>query len=198
MIGRIRIISRKGAPGIALIVFLALQIPLPGQALDLRLAILEPLLNKEWRGMMKAPDGSAEWEVVCTYKPILDGKAVKVARTSAAQNGLEEGTIYWDGPAGKVAFFSIHNSGVFSSGFVSVEKDLIVFEGRMTLPAPPPTAGIKQSFDFRNTFELVSESEMVDRWFQNAFGPWRPGHVISFRAKRTQTGLKSAAGWARE
>jgi len=197
MMGRIRFLGRIGAPGFALIVFLALQVPLPGQTIDPRLASLEPLLNKDWRGLMKAPDGSAEWEVVCTYRPVLDGKAVKVARTSAAQNSFEEGIIYWDDPAGKIAFFSIHNSAVFSSGFVSVDKDLIVFEGRMTLPAPPPKADIRQSFDFRNTFELVSESEMVDRWFQNAFGPWRPGHVISFRAKRTQTGLKSAGGWAR-
>jgi hypothetical protein len=174
-------------------VFLALQVPLPGQAIDPRLASLEPLLNREWRGMMKAPDGGAEWEVVCTYEAVWDGKAVKYARTSAEQKSFEEGTIYWDDPAGRIAFFSIHSSGAFSSGSVSREKDLIVFEGRMTMPARPPSADIKQSFDFRNTFEVTSEAEMVDRWFQNAFGPWRPGHVISFKARKNQAGSGPAA-----
>jgi hypothetical protein len=26
---------------------------------------------------------------------------------------------------------------------------------------------------------------MIDRWFQNAFGPWRPGHVIEFAEIKT-------------
>ena len=174
----------KSAAGFFLSVFLALQIPLFGQTLDSRLALLEPLLNKEWRGLMKAPDGSAEWEVVCTYRAVWEGKVVKYTRTSAEQNSFEEGTIYWDDPAKKIAFFSVHNNGVFTSGFISIDKKVIIFEGRMTWPAAPPNADIKQSYDFRNTIEFVSESEMVDRWFQKAFGPWRPGHVVSFKAQK--------------
>jgi len=172
----------KKAPGFILAVFLASQATLFGQTLNPRLAPLKPLLDKEWRGLMKTPDGSAEWEVVFTYLAVWEGKVVKYTRASAEQNTFEEGTIYWDDPAKKIAFFSIHSNGVFSSGFVSLEKDAIIFEGRMTWPAAPPNADIKQSFDFRNTFDFISESEMVDRWFQNAFGPWRPGHVISFKA----------------
>jgi hypothetical protein len=29
---------------------------------------------------------------------------------------------------------------------------------------------------------------MVDKWFQNAFGPWRPGHVVNFKASALSTG----------
>jgi len=31
---------------------------------------------------------------------------------------------------------------------------------------------------------------MTDRWFQNAFGPWRPGHVITFKAAMKAPGSR--------
>jgi hypothetical protein len=153
---------------------------------DPKLALLAPLINEEWTGMMKAPDESAEWKVECRYEAVWNGKVIKYTRTIPTQNSVEEGYIYWDDIAKKMAFFTIYSSAVFASGFVSVEKNIITFEGKMTWPAPPPNPGIKQSYDFRNTFEMKSATEMVDRWFQNAFGPWRPGHVIEFHLDQSK------------
>ena len=183
----------KRVCGLFLAAFFVLRSGLFGQALDPKLASLEPLLDKEWRGLMKAPDGTAEWEVVCAYRALWDGKAVRYTRTVADLQNAEEGTIYWDDTAKKIAFFSLQSNAVHSSGFLTVEKNVITFEGKMTWPAPPPEPGVKQAFDFRNTFELVSESEMVDKWSQNAFGPWRPGHVISFKAQKERAGPGPAA-----
>jgi hypothetical protein len=175
--------SAPGILGLALAVILACPLLGKGQALDPKLAALEPLLNKEWTGRMKAPDGSAEWEVLLRYEAVWGGRVVKYARMAPAQNSSEEGFLYWDDIAKKIAIFAVHSSAVFSTGFVSAEKNGLTFEGRMTWPAAPPNPGVKQSYDFKNTFEFLSATELVDKWFQNAFGPWRPGHVISFQAR---------------
>lgn len=167
---------------LVLFLFLSASLSKAGTALDPRLAPLEPLLNKEWTGMLKAPDGSAEWKTVCKYEVMWDGRVIKTTRTTPERNSFEEGFIYWDDIVKKPAFFSIHSSATFRSGFVSIDKNVITFEGKMTWPAPPPNPNVKQSYDFKNTFTFVSATEMVDKWSQNAFGPWRPGHEIAFKA----------------
>lgn len=164
------------------LVMLGLAEATHGQTLDEKLAPLNPLVNKSWEGMMKAPDGSAEWKTVCKYEAIWAGKVVRYTRSTPDRNGHEEGFIYWDDTVKKIAFFSIHSSAVFQQGFVSADKQVITFEGTMTWPAPSPNPQVKQTYDFKNTFEVSSESRMIDKWFMNAFGPWRPGHVIEFRA----------------
>jgi hypothetical protein len=168
--------------GLACFLLLISGLGLRGQVLDPKLSPLEPLLNKDWRGILKAPDGSAEWATACRFEAVWGGQVIKYSRTTPERKSVEEGYIYWDDVAKKPAFFSIQSSAVFMTGFISVDKKVITFEGRMTWPTPPPNPQVKQSYDFRNTFEILSDSEMVDRWFQNAFGPWRPGHVITFRA----------------
>jgi hypothetical protein len=155
---------------------------LGGPVLDPKLAPLAPLLNKDWRGMMKAPDGSAKWETTCRFDAVWGGRVIKYSRTTPERNSFEEGFVYWDDAAKKPAFFSIVSNAVFTAGFISVDKNVITFEGQMTWPSAPSNPQVKQRYDFRNTFEFLAESEMVDRWFQDAFGPWQPGHVITFRA----------------
>jgi hypothetical protein len=41
----------------------------------------------------------------------------------------------------------------------------------------------ERTFEFRNTFEFAAGGKMTDRWFQNAFGSWRAGHVIELTAE---------------
>jgi hypothetical protein len=155
---------------------------LSGQAVDPKLSSLEPFLNKEWTGMMKAPDGSVEWKTTCTYEPVWNGKVIRHSRSTPELNSFEEGFIYWDDLAKKPAFFFMHSKGIFTSGFVSAAGNTVTYEGKMTWPMPPPNSKVKQSYDFKNTFTFVSATEMVDKWFQNAFGPWQPGHEITFKA----------------
>jgi hypothetical protein len=42
-----------------------------------------------------------------------------------------------------------------------------------------------RTFDYKNTFEFMPDGKMIDRWFQNAFGPWQPGHVVEFIEQKT-------------
>ena len=179
--------------GLALLALWAFPYGLSAQTLDPNLASLEPFLGKTWVGVMKAPDGSPEREVICEYRALWNGKAVRSTRTIKFLQSFEEGTLYWDDRAKKIAFFTIHSTGVFSSGFLTLDKGTMTYEGKMTWPSPLEREA-KQSFDFRNTFELVTESEMVDKWYQNAFGPWTPGHVISFKAREERPGRNLRQG----
>ncbi len=150
------------------------------QALDERLEVLQPMLNKKWVGMLKAPDGSKEFKIIREYKSVWEGSVIKCKKTNYDLNNFGEGYFYWDDIVKKIAYFFIENGGVFLKGYVTIEKNVITIEGMMTWPQQH-NPSVKQSFDFKNTFELIEDGKMIDRWFQNAFGPWRPGHVIEFK-----------------
>ncbi|MCJ7681717.1 MAG: nuclear transport factor 2 family protein [Candidatus Aminicenantes bacterium] len=164
---------------IVLVCLFVVKIGVSGQDIDPRLNPLEPLLNKTWAGFLKAPDGSAEFRVVRTFEVLNGGKVIRFTKINKDLNGYGEGFIHWNDIEQKAAFFFIEKGGVFQTGYVSVENDVITFEGQMTWPKAMPQG--KQSYDFKNTFELKSKTEMVDSWFHNAFGPWRPGHVIAYK-----------------
>ena len=165
------------------VLLLAIFFPaVSAQSLDPRMSALEPLLQREWKGMMKAHDGAPDREVVCRFEAVGTGLLVKYDRRSTGRSDFEEGYFYWDDIAKKIALFSVHSGGSFRTGYVTSENGVLKMEGRMAWPSAPPNPQVKQAYEFRNTFSFSSADEMTDRWFQNAFGPWRPGHEIVFKA----------------
>lgn len=56
------------------------------------------------------------------------------------------------------------------------EQGVLTIQGTISFP--------ERSFEYRNTFDVTPEGKLIDRWFQNAFGPWRPGHVVELTAKK--------------
>ncbi len=153
---------------------------LQAKSLDSHFTILKPFLNKHWVGTLKSPDGSKEFRVNRRYESILNGKAIKCVKENADLNNYGEGYFYWNDLKKKISFLFIENNGVFLTGEVEVEKNTITIKGRITWPEkkPPP---FQQSFEFKNTFEFIQDGKMIDRWSHNAFGQWRPGHMIEFR-----------------
>lgn len=182
--------TKKALP-LAILALAALPLAAGAPALDPRMSALEPLLRKEWKGMMKAPDGSAGWEVVCHFESVGAGLLVKFDRRSTGRNDFEEGYFYWDDLAKKIALFAVHSGGSFRTGFVTAENNVLTMAGRMAWPSAPPNPQVKQAYDFRNTFSFSPSGEMTDLWFQNAFGPWRPGHEIVFKASVKSPGRPS-------
>lgn len=175
---------RAKAALLAVVLLLAAVSPtVMAQTLDPRMSALEPLLHKEWRGMMKALDGGPDIEIVLRFEAVGAGLLVKYERKSTSRGGLTEGFFYWDDLAKKIACFSVHSGGSFRTGSVKAESGVLTIEGRMAWPSAPQDPQVKPAYDFRDTFSFASESKMTDRWFQNAFGPWRPGHEIVFEAK---------------
>ncbi len=149
------------------------------QTISETLNALEPFLGKTWTGKLKALDGSAELEVIRNYEMIFQGNVIKISKVNYELNNFGEGYFYWNDIKKQIAFFFIENKGVFCEGFVKAENNIITIEGTMTWPKQM-NPDIKQSYDFRNTFEFTDDDKMIDRWYQNAFGPWQEGHVIMF------------------
>ncbi len=155
-----------------LIFILGLHFTVNAQNLDPNLKILAPLLGKSWVGEMKAPDGSAAWKTTHEFKTLWDGAIVKYTGGTAGINSFAEGYFYWDRTEQKIAVLIMNNKGIYQKGFVTLEDGLITIKGTISFP--------ERTFEFKNTFEITADGKMIDRWFQNAFGPWRPGHVIEF------------------
>jgi hypothetical protein len=143
------------------------------------------MLNNKWAGMLKAPDGSREFKVIREYKSVWEGNVIKCTKTNYELDNFGEGYFYWDDVVKKIAYFFIENKAVFLKGYVTIEENVITVEGKMTWPQQP-NPSVKQSFDFKNTFEFTVDGKMIDSWFQNAFGSWRSGHVIEFAVEKSE------------
>ena len=165
------------------VAFMLVSAALHAQELDPRMGALKPLLGKTWQGTLKSPDGTRDLEVVRTFELLEKGRVIRLTKTSPDLGTSGEGFVYWDDVTGSMRLFFVETNGVFLSGTVGVEKNVITVQGTITWPEKPPDSRAGQRYDFRNTFELLSDTSMRDRWYQNAFGPWRPGHVIDFKAK---------------
>jgi hypothetical protein len=159
-------------------IFLFLLLTLPAgasaQTLSEALSILSPLAGKTWVGRMTAPDGQHTFAVERTFQAIWDGSVVKFS-SSGEIGSPAEGYFYWDREAKKLAVFIISARGVCQRGTVSAQGNVITVEGRISFP--------ERTFDYRNTFELRPDGSVVDRWFQNALGDWRAGHVVELKPR---------------
>lgn len=156
-----------------------LPVSLNGQSLDEHLLPLAPLLNKSWKGFLEAPDGSTRYKVILVYESILDGKAIRCRKTNDDLNNFGEGYFYWNDVEKRIAYLFIENYGTVSDGYATVEKGSVKIEGRLILPTQQnPDA--RQDYDFEETFEFVEKGIMINRWFHNALGPWRPGQVMRY------------------
>jgi hypothetical protein len=154
---------------------LSLPFVLQGQVLDEKLMILKPMIGKTWEGTLRSPDGQKEFKTAQRMEVVWNGSVLKYTGSVPDLDDHFEGFVYWDPETKRIAFFMAHSKGVIKTGTVSGEEGRITFSGRILFP--------ERQFDFRNTFEFPSEGVMIDRWSQNAFGPWQPGHVIEFKAK---------------
>ncbi len=155
---------------------------LKAQEVDPAIKVLEPFLDRLWEGIMVSPDGKDTFLVSRKYELEPGGHIIHFLKENPALGNREEGWFYRDDIAGKIAFFGINSKGVFYRGTVLAEEQAITLEGTMTWPEQT-IPGARQSYDFRNRFAFTDENNMTDTWSQNAFGPWRTGHVIAFTAR---------------
>lgn len=158
-----------------LIIFFTAELTMHAQSLCKELKIFEPLINKEWNGELKSPDGTASWKTTHIFTLLWDGTIIKFTGRTPDRNSNSEGYIYWDRGVQKIAVLIVHNKGIYQRGLVEAENGKIIIKGTISFP--------ERTFDFKNTLEITADGKLIDRWFQNAFGDWRPGHVIEFKTK---------------
>jgi len=164
---------QKQVKVIVIALFVVFQISVFGQTLNENLKFLEPLLGKNWVGDMNSPDGKKSFKVTLTYESMWNGTVVKFSRSNPELNFFTEGYIYWDDETKRLLLFSISSRGGAEKGDVTFEEGKLTIKGNTTM--------MGKTFDYKNTFEFTPDGKMIDRWFQNAFGPWKAGHVIEFK-----------------
>ena len=164
----------KSVISILILIISFLHSGMLAQSVNENLKILEPLL-KQWEGELKSPDGSESWQTYYKFTLLWDGNAIKFTGSTPGKNANSEGYYYWDRQEKKIAVMIINEKGIYQKGFVTLEEGFITIKGTISFP--------ERTFEYKNTFEIISEGKMIDRWYQNAFGPWMAGHVIEFTEK---------------
>jgi hypothetical protein len=152
------------------------------QSLNDNLKILQPLIGNNWVGFLKSPDGKNEWPVERKFISVWNGNAIKIEKSIKDLNNFGEGYIYWDDIEDKTAFFYIENTGVWQEGYIQLQDQSITFEGKITWPSKT-YPDIPQEYEFKNIFEFIADTIMVDRWVFYDIGLWKDGHTIEFNIK---------------
>ena len=154
-------------------VLAVLATPVVGQGLVDALAPFEPLLGTSWTGRFvsqPAPPGdhSVEW------RTILSGQAVQWSKRVEALDFAMETFFYWNAELDAVAFLQLTNRGVVGEGVVAFEGALIALEGVVQQPTGPT--------EFRQTFELLPDGTLEDRYYRRVGDGWHPEHVIVYQS----------------
>jgi hypothetical protein len=155
-----------------LFVSTSISLPLKAEGLHEKLTFLEPLLGRPWQGELTSPDGKRTFRITQAYEALWDGKVIHYTRSIPDFPFFLEGYIYWDVNEQEVCLMSINSRGNADRGIVTLEKGIITISGQATMNG--------KAYDYRNTFEFGAGGKLIDRWFQNITGSWRPGHVIEF------------------
>jgi len=163
---------------VSVLLVLACDRAAAGESLSDQLKVLSPLINRSWVGDMKSPDGSRTFKTDRHFEALWDGSIVRYTASIPEVGSYSEGHFYWDREARKIAVVIVNSGGVVQRGTVTVKDRVVTIQGKIVFP--------EQTFDYRNTFEMKADGTMVDRWFQNAGGEWRDGHVIEFAEQKAK------------
>lgn len=162
--------SRR-ASRIGLAVVVTLACAAVGQELVGPLASFEPLVGTSWIGRFTSSptppfDHRIEWEA------ILDGQVVRWAKRVEAVGFAMETYFYWDAELGAVAFTQLTSNGIHGKGVVEFDDGVIALVG-----VAMQTWGL---VEFRQTFEILSDGTLEDRYYTRVGADWSPEHVISY------------------
>ena len=139
------------------------------------LDILKRLVGKTWICEWKDPSGRQTLHLVCRYEPMHDGKVLRFYQECRELNSQTDGYYYYDPDKKEIAFLSLTNNGNFAVGNVKAEGGNILEYGHVTFP--------NEKLEFRNTYELTANGELVDQFFSFENGEWRAGHFRVWTAK---------------
>jgi hypothetical protein len=110
------------------------------------------------------------------FEPIHIGKALRVHGECPELNYQSDGFYYYDPDKKEIAFLSLGSNGNFSAGNVKVEDGKILHHGYVTFS--------DRKLEFRNTYEIAPEGQLIDKWFSFEDEEWKAGHSRVFRVKR--------------
>jgi len=148
-------------------------------ALRKELDILKPLVGKTWicDWIVESRDASGRQtlHMLRRYEPLHDGKIIKFYQECKELNSQTDGYYYYDPDKKEIAFLILTNNGNFATGNVKEEGGKILEYGHVTFP--------NEKLEFKNTYEVTSQGELVDQFFSFENGQWRAGHSRVWTAK---------------
>jgi len=167
--------SRRTA-SVVLIAVVALAAAASSQELAEPLAAFEPLIGTSWIGRFTSSP-APPFDHRIAWEAILDGQVVQWTKRVEAVDFTMETFFYWDAELGAVAFTQLANNGIHGKGVVGFEDGVIALVG-----VAMQTWGL---VEFRQTFEVMEDGTLEDRYYSRVGVDWSPEHVIVYR---TETG----------
>ena len=157
---------------VAVVFALGLAVAASAQAPIDELAVFEPFANSTWVGRFQDPRAPRVDHVI-EWNAILDGQVVRWTKYVEALGFSMETTFYWDWEIAAVSFVQLASNGSHAQGVAMAEGDRLVLLGVSAQPLG--------SVEFRQTFEIMADETLEDRYYRRAGEGWAPQHVIVYR-----------------
>ena len=146
-------------------VFCAAQTPID------ELTIFEPFVGTSWIGRFQdrtviQADHLIDWTA------LLDGQAVRWSKRVEELGFTMETTFYWDRERQAIAFTQLASNGNHGEGTATAEGCLLILVG--------VSRQASGSLEFRQTFEIMDDGTLEDRYYRRAGDGWSPSHVIVY------------------
>jgi len=159
-----------------LVVILGLATLLAGSNADAQepvaeLAFLTPLLGPDWTGTFIPPE--PDWAHELHGETILDGHAVHLIKEVAAADFRMESLFTFDPDSARVTFVSQTNRGQLSTGTARFADGHVIVEGRNHYDTTVR--------EFRQTFTILPDGRLEDRFYRREGEAWIQGHLIRYR-----------------
>ena len=157
---------------IMLVAAVALPVVVVSQELVGPLAAFEPLVGTSWIGRFTSSP-APPFDHLIEWRAILNRQVVQWSKRVEALDFAMETFFYWDKELGSVAFTQLAGNGIHSKGVAEFENGLIALVGVVM-----QTWGIAE---FRQTFEIMVDGTLEDRYYSWAGTGRSPEHVIVYR-----------------
>jgi hypothetical protein len=164
---------RRAALGV-LTVVVALAAAALSQELVEPLGAFELLVGTTWIGRFTSSP-AAPFDHWIEWKAVLGGQVVQWTKRVEAVDFTMETYFYWDAELRSVAFTQLASNGIHGKGVVEFEDGVIALVG-----------GAMQTLgrvEFRQSFEIMSDGSLEDRYYTRSGSGWCPEHVIVYRTE---------------
>ena len=140
------------------------------------LAIFDDFVNKGWTGhYMNSEDSNIVHQI--KWERMLGSTVIKEIKCAPDVDFEMLTYFYWDNANNQIEFLSLDNKGNSGKGVVSVENNLLIYQGRYIYKNGESV--------FKKTFEINCKGILVDHFYLQRGGKWVQRHHIEY-----ETGLK--------
>ena len=129
---------------------------------------LKPLLGKTWTSEMKDPSRQKTLHLTSTYEVMHGGKILKYHQECKELNVQTDGYFYYDPDKKEIAYLTLKSNGNITIGKVKEENGNLLLYGHVIFS--------DRKLEFRNTYEITTKGEIIDKYFRFERGEWRAGH----------------------